>query len=163
MKPLIQHRIPQILAVTALALGLAACGPNDGQTAGQKLDNSIERTEQAAEQARVDAERAVENAGQAVSNAADATRDAASTAAIATQDAASDAMQAAGEAGITARVKTGLIAEAEISALKIDVDTMGTEVRLTGEVPSESAKERAGAIAQAVQGVTSVKNELVVK
>ena len=163
MKPLIQHRIPHVLAVTALALGLAACGPNDGQTAGQQLDNSIERTEQAAENARIEADRAMDQAGQAMSNAADATRDAASNAAVATQNAASDAMNAAGEAGITARVKSSLIADAEISALKIDVDTEGTVVRLTGEVPSQTAKDRAASMAQAVQGVTSVQNDLMVK
>ena len=76
-------RVVQVLAVSALALGLAACGPKE-ETAGQKLDNTIERTEQAAEKAKMEADRAAEAAGQKMENAVEATKEAAQQAADAT-------------------------------------------------------------------------------
>ncbi|WP_455554881.1 BON domain-containing protein [Comamonas sp.] len=161
----ISHQsIMRVLAVSALALGLAACGPNDdNQTAGQQLDNTINRTEQAADNARAEADRAAQNAGQAMENAADATRDAAANAADATRDAASDAMNAAGEAGVTARVNAALVGDPELSALKINVDTNGSVVTLNGDAPNQAAKDRAEELAKAVDGVTSVNNLLTVK
>ena len=50
------HRIASILAVSALALGLAACGKTEEPTVGQRLDSAVEKTEQAAADARVKAE-----------------------------------------------------------------------------------------------------------
>lgn len=147
-----QKSIFQVLAVSALALGLAACGPNDGQTAGQKLDNSIDRTEQAAEKAKMEAERAANTAGQKIDNAMDATK-----------DAASNAAGAMGEAGVTAKVKAALVGDPELSALKVHVDTQGSVVTLNGEAPNQAAKDRAQELAQAVEGVTSVNNLLTVK
>lgn len=161
----ISHKsLLQILAVSALAMGLTACGPNnDNQTAGQKLDNAIEKTEQAADNAKADADRAAETAGQKIDNAVDATKDAASNAADATKDAAADALNAAGEAGVTAKVNAALVGDPELSALKINVDTKGTVVTLNGEAPNQAAKDRAEELAKAVSGVTSVNNLLTVK
>lgn len=158
-----QQSIMRVLAVSALALGLAACGPNDNQTAGQKLDNSIERSEQAANNAQVQADRAAETAGQKMDNAAEATKNAASNAADATRDAASNALDAAGEAGVTAKVNAALVGDPELSALKINVDTNGSVVTLNGDAPNQSAKDRAEELAKAVDGVTSVNNLLTVK
>ena len=62
--------IAQMLAISALALGLAACDNKGSETAGQKLDNAIEQTEQAVSNARIEAERAVQAASQKVENAA---------------------------------------------------------------------------------------------
>lgn len=157
------NRILHVLAVSALALGLAACGPNDGQTAGQKLDNTIERADQAADNAKIEADRAAETAGQKIDNAVDATQNAASNAADATKDAAADAMNVASEAGVTAKVNAALVGDPELSALKINVDTNGSTVTLNGEAPSQSAKDRAEELAKAVEGVTSVNNLLTVK
>lgn len=148
----INLRLAQVLAVSALALGLAACGPNNGETAGQKLDNTIERADQAADNARMEADRAAQSAGQAMGNAVDSTK-----------DAANSAMGAAGEAGTTAKVNAALIGDSELSALKINVDTVGSTVTLNGEAPTQAAKDRATDIAKAVEGVTSVNNMLTVK
>lgn len=145
-------RLMQVLAASTLALGLAACGPNNGETAGQKLDNTIERTEQAADNARIEADRAAQSAGQAMDSAV-----------TSTQNAANDAMGAAGEAGTTAKVNAALIADSELSALQINVDTVGTTVTLNGEAPSQAAKDRATELAKAVEGVTMVNNLLMVK
>lgn len=158
-----QKSLLQVLAVSALALGLTACGPNDNQTAGQKLDNAIENTEQAADNAKVEADRAAETAGQKMDNAMDATKDAAANASEATKDAASNVADTMGEAGVTAKVNAALIGDPELSALKINVDTHGSAVTLNGEAPSQSAKDRAEELAKAVEGVQSVNNLLTVK
>ena len=158
-----QQSLMKVLAVSALALGLAACGPNDNQTAGQKLDNAIEKTEQAADNAKIEADRAAETAGQKLDNAVDATKDAAAEASQATKEAASNAADTMSEAGITAKVNAALIGDPELSALKINVDTHGNAVTLNGEAPNQSAKDRAEQLAKAVEGVQSVNNLLTVK
>ncbi|MEG0558858.1 MAG: BON domain-containing protein [Comamonas sp.] len=49
-----------------------------------------------------------------------------------------------------------------MSALKIDVDTQSGVVTLSGTVPSEALKTRAGELAKAVKGVGNVNNNLTV-
>jgi osmotically-inducible protein OsmY len=60
-------------------------------------------------------------------------------------------------------VKTALIAEPNLSALKIDVDTVNGVVTLNGTVENADQKARAIAIAQGVNGVSSVKDNLTMK
>lgn len=64
---------------------------------------------------------------------------------------------------ITASVSAGLAKDADLSAIKIDVDTKNGAVSLTGPAPSVAARERASAIAKGTKGVVSVDNKLVVK
>lgn len=68
-----------------------------------------------------------------------------------------------GDAAITAKVKSAFVAEPDLQALQIDVDTKDGTVTLTGEVDSEQKKERAAQIAQGQEGVKSVENRLTVK
>lgn len=159
----ISHKnLLQVLAVSALAMGLAACGPSD-QTAGQKLDNAIEKTEQAADNAKMQADHAAQSAGQKLDHAMDATQEAAANASAATAAAAGNAADTMGEAGVTAKVNAALIGDPELSALKINVDTHGSAVTLNGEAPNQAAKDRAEDLAKAVEGVHSVNNLLTVK
>jgi len=67
-----------------------------------------------------------------------------------------------GDAATTTKVKQRLAADSEISALKVDVDTKGGVVTLTGEVDSQRAKDRAGELAAQVEGVKRVDNRLQV-
>jgi hyperosmotically inducible protein len=152
------QRIVQIVAVTALAFGLAACNKaaEDGQSAGQKLDSAISNTEKAVDNAAA-------NASAAASNSADAVKNAAVDAKDAAKDAGNAVASAADAATITAAVNAGLIKDAELSAIKIDVDTKDGVVTLSGEAPNLAAKDRAGDIAKAVQGVSAVNNNLTVK
>lgn len=147
-----QHRLLQVLGVSALALGLAACGPNDGQTAGQKLDNAMDKTEQAADNAMAQADRAMESAGQKMDQAADAAK-----------DAAKNATDSLGDVSVTTKVNAALLADPELSALKINVDTKDGAVTLNGEALSQAAKDRAEQLASGVEGVRTVNNMLVVK
>ncbi len=88
---------------------------------------------------------------------------AASNAMAATASAMDKAGDAAGDAMITGKVKTALIADPDVKALKIDVDTKNGMVSLTGTADSAAHSDKAKSVAQAVQGVKSVDNQLTVK
>jgi osmotically-inducible protein OsmY len=127
------HTLPRmgaLAAALALAAGLAACNKTEEPTAGQRLDSAIEKTEQAAQEAKQKMESAAHEAG-------DATRSA-------------------------AKVSAGLAQDPDLSAIKIDVDTRAGVVTLNGPVKTEQARERATQIAQGVQGVNSVVNNLTI-
>ena len=168
MASIVFKRSVHILAVTALAFGLAACGKSDeNKTAGQKLDSAIAQTEQAAQNAGSKIEEGAAKAGEATSNALDKAGDkiagAADTAGQKVEAGAASVGAALDDAGITATVKTELIKAPEISALQINVDTKDGAVTLSGTVPSDAVKNQAGDIAKAAKGVTSVINNLTVK
>ena len=161
-------RSAQVLAITALAFGLAACAKtDDNKTAGQKLDSAISQTEKAAENAGSKIEEGTAKAGDAAADAlakaGEATGAAMEKAGNKMEEGAAKAGAALDDAGITAAVKTDFIKAPEISALQINVDTKGGVVTLTGNVPSEAVKTQAGDIAKAAKGVTSVNNNLTVK
>ncbi len=137
-------RVIAILSATALAFGLAACDRNEGQTVGQKIDATIERTGEAAS----DAQRRMEAAATEASQAS--------------RQAAARAAEVMDDAGISAKVKAGLAEDAELSAIRIDVDTCNGIVTLNGPVKNDVARERATRIAQGVKGVNSVVNQLTV-
>ena len=149
------HRITSILAVSALALGLAACGKTEEPTVGQRLDSAVEKTEQAAADARVKAESAMQSAETKMEQGA-------ANAEATAKDAANTAKGAIDDATITAQVNAGLAKDPDLSALKINVDTVNGKVTLNGPAPSAVARDRAGTIAKSVTGVTSVNNQLVV-
>lgn len=151
-----RQRIFSILAVSALALGLSACGKTDDQTAGQKLDSAISRTEKAADNAQQRTEQAAQSAGARMEEGANRAGNAAS-------NAADSAMNVAGEAATTAEIKAALVKDPELSALQINVDTKGSTVTLNGTAPSDTAKKRAEEIAKGVKGVSSVNNLLTVQ
>ena len=158
------QRVVQSIAISALVLGLAACGKtDDNKTAGQKLDNAIERTENAADNAKVEADRAAANASQSMNNAAESVKETAKEVGDATKEAAGNVAAAADAAATTAKVNAALVGDPELSALKINVDTKDGAVLLKGEAPSQSAKDRATDLAKAVQGVISVDNQLTLK
>lgn len=66
----------------------------------------------------------------------------------------------AGDAALTTRVKTRLLASSNTSGLAIDVSTDDDVVMLEGEVDTETEKELAELIAANTSGVADVRNEL---
>jgi hyperosmotically inducible protein len=123
-----------LISVVALTLGLVACDRQDNATVGQKVDAAVEKAEQAASDLKRDAG----NMAGKVSAQAD-------------------------DAGITASINANLAKDPELSALKIDVDTKSGVVTLSGTAPNVDAKARATMIAQAVDGVAGVNNNLEVR
>jgi len=66
-------------------------------------------------------------------------------------------------AALTGKVKSALAADVGLKTLtNIDVDSAGTVVTLKGKVDTDEQKRRAQEVAAAVNGVTSVNNQLTV-
>lgn len=138
---------PARLTLTALscaaALILAGCDrPGPAQTTGEKVDAAITTMEKKTETVGADVKQGMEaakdSAGKAMDTVSDTARDAA----------------------ITTQISADLARDPELSALKINVDTVAGKVSLKGTAPNDAARERAAAKAQAVSGVMTVDNQL---
>jgi hyperosmotically inducible protein len=66
-------------------------------------------------------------------------------------------------AAITTQVKALLAADDFLKSFSISVETYKDVVQLSGFVDSEKAREKAEKHAKSVEGVKSVKNDLIVK
>ncbi len=64
---------------------------------------------------------------------------------------------------ITAKVKTAILQDPALEVMQIKVITYDDVVQLSGFVDTAEIKARAGTVASQVGGVSSVKNDLVVK
>jgi osmotically-inducible protein OsmY len=64
---------------------------------------------------------------------------------------------------ITTKVKAAIFDEATLKMLQINVKTFKGVVQLSGFVDSTQSVSKAGEVAGSVNGVVSVKNDLVVK
>ncbi len=155
-------RVASVLAVSALALGLVACGKNEEPTVGQRLDSAVEKTEQAAADARAKTEAAMQKAETQMDKSANRAEGAATDLGDSAKQAANNAMDKVDDAAITAQVSAGLAKDPDLSAVKINVDTQNGAVTLNGPAPNLAAKDRAQTIAKSIKGVTSVTNLLVI-
>ena len=124
---------------------LIACSDSSQQAAGEKLDQSVAMAQQKGDEIQSD-----------VKQSAAKLEDQASAMATEAKNAMSDAT-------ITAQVNASLAKDPGLSVMKIDVDTTQHKVTLSGTVPDAAASSRAAQLAHAVEGVTSVDNQLVVK
>ena len=70
--------------------------------------------------------------------------------------------QAVDDATIGTRLKAALAADPELSAMKINVDTLQGNVKLKGQVKSRKEWRKAGELARSIDGVKSVDNQLVI-
>lgn len=75
---------------------------------------------------------------------------------------ASQAQRAAAEASLSAKIKAKMALDDHVKARKIDVDTNGSTVTLSGPVSSQDERERALRLARETDGVTTVVDQLVV-
>jgi osmotically-inducible protein OsmY len=64
---------------------------------------------------------------------------------------------------ITTKIKSLLAEDDFLKSFQIGVETRKGIVQLSGFVNSQQAVDKAGQIASSVKGVTSVKNDLIVK
>jgi hyperosmotically inducible protein len=67
------------------------------------------------------------------------------------------------DAGITAAVKTKLLADPDTPGLKLDVDTKDQVVTLSGTVANKTQKEEALQIAKNVEGVRGVNDRVTIQ
>jgi osmotically-inducible protein OsmY len=64
---------------------------------------------------------------------------------------------------ITTRVKAAFVGDEQVKAGEVNVETFKGVVQLSGFVSSETAMARAVEIARGIDGVTSVKNDMVIR
>ncbi|MFI8415068.1 molecular chaperone OsmY [Serratia sp. NPDC078593] len=69
----------------------------------------------------------------------------------------------AGDTATTSELKAKLLADDIVPSRHVSVETTDGVVQLSGEVKSQAQSDRAESIAKAIDGVKSVKNDLVVK
>jgi hyperosmotically inducible periplasmic protein len=62
------------------------------------------------------------------------------------------------DAAVTTRVKARLVADPDVNAFHIDVDTVDGRVTLNGKVATEHQKQEASELADRTEGVVSVVN-----
>lgn len=76
---------------------------------------------------------------------------------------ASEAQRALGDSQLTAKIKSKMALDDSVRAAAIDVDTRNGVVTLSGEVASESERQRALELARETDGVTSVVDRLRIR
>jgi osmotically-inducible protein OsmY len=134
------------LSIVALSVVLVGCDKGGKEaTVGQRVDQTVAKTESKAADAKAAAQSSVESAKQSA------------------EAAGAKAADAVADARITSEVKAALAADAQLSALRIDVDTVNGVVTLKGPAPDEKARSRATQIAASPKGVTRVDNQLTIK
>lgn len=141
----ITGRALQIAIASVFALSLGACDQKpSAEKVGKDINRAVDKAGQQVEQAANTAEKKIEQA----------------------TDTAGKTMTEAGKAiddvALTAKVKSALIAEPGLKALAIDVDTAGGVVTLHGTANTLENRDKATQVAANVQGVKSVKNNLIV-
>jgi osmotically-inducible protein OsmY len=67
-----------------------------------------------------------------------------------------------GDSVITTKVKAGIFSEATLKSLQINVKTHKAAVQLSGMVASAQSVSKAEEVAGRIEGVVSVKNDLIV-
>lgn len=139
------RRLLQVAGACALALSLVACDQN---TSAEKVGRDVGR--------------ATNKAGQQIGQAAETAEKKIDQTTAAAGEKLTEAGKAVDDAALTAKVKSALIAEPGLKALAIDVDTSGGVITLNGTVNNDESRDKAVQLAQSVQGVKSVKDNLVV-
>jgi len=137
------------LSSTALAvimvLGLGACSPNEEGSAGQRSGSAVGKVEQKTDQTVAAVKQDANAAGAKVGDMADKVG------------------SKARDVAITTGVNAELARDPTLSAMKINVDTESGRVALRGTAPDAAAKERAATLAQKVDGVVRVDNQLDIR
>lgn len=111
---------------------------------GDKVDENFDRAEEAFDRAGEKIQQGAEQVGGAIQEGAER---------VETQMA-----PILDDAGVTAKVKARLMADPEINAFHIDVDTMEGRVTLNGKVASAEQKDEAEKLARRTEGVREVVN-----
>ena len=73
-----------------------------------------------------------------------------------------EAQRAAADGATTAKIKSKMALDDTVDAARIDVDTDGTVVTLSGQVSSQAERDRAVRLARETEGVTSVVDKMVI-
>jgi osmotically-inducible protein OsmY len=108
-------------------------------------------------------ESAANKVGKAAENAGDKAKETMSAVGDKVEAATDKAKVVAADTAITAAVKSKFIADPDLKAIDISVDTVNGQVTLLGSVDTERNRDKAAAVAKQVDGVTSVDNRLALR
>ena len=64
---------------------------------------------------------------------------------------------------ITTKVKAALVKDPVVKATEVNVETFKGTVQLSGFVSSDAARTQAVQVARGIQGVTGIKNDMLIK
>lgn len=143
---------PGLAAMAAAAILLAGCNQKTEPAADAKKSSTFSsQVEPVAKKVEKSAETAMDKTQSAMNTAGDKIETAANKTGVAISDTA-----------ITAAVKSKFIADPDLKAIDINVETVNGAVALKGTVDTERNRDRATAVAKDVDGVKSVSNALVV-
>ena len=158
-----------LFAVASLSVVLILSGcnkPDTTQTAGQRLDAVIDKTEKAAAEAKLQGEQSGADmkakTEDAFAKAGDALKNATENAESSAKGVANKAIDKVDDMAITAAISAELLKDPEIKLFRVNVDTKDGSVVLKGTVPTVAVSERAAAVAKTFSGVHSVDNQLAV-
>jgi osmotically-inducible protein OsmY len=115
---------------------------------GKQVDRNVEQANQNLKEAGRELKAGAEDAGAAIQRGAEEVN----------QKVGPVVREEMNDAGITARIKTKLIADPEVKAFQIDVDTVDGRVALNGKVSSADQRAEAEKLASHTEGVKSVVN-----
>ena len=146
--------ITAVIAVAMLVMVMEGCTryTDDGQTVAQKLDRALDRTNLAL----------VEAGGALSSSSTDEGASMFDSVAASVTDRALLRTLDVADAGISASIKSDLVRDPSLSALRIDVESRDGVVLLTGQADDESNRRRAEQVARAHKSVIGVRNNLTV-
>jgi hypothetical protein len=145
--------ITAVIAVAMLVMIMEGCTryTEDGQTVAQKLDRALDRTNLALAEAGDTLSSSTDDGGSMIDSVAASVSD---RALLKTLDVA--------DAGISASIKSELVRDPSLGALRIDVDSRDGVVSLTGQADDEANRRRAEQVARAHKSVIGVRNNLTV-
>lgn len=155
----------QILALTGLALfSLAGCENNavdvekSGEETrihvdGEQMDSNFEEAERRFDAAGEELKASAEQLGRAVERGAERVE----------AEVGPVVREVMDDAGISAKIKAKLIADPEVSAYRIDVDTVDGRVTLNGKVANADVRAEAEKLASRTEGVKEVVNLIQVE
>ena len=150
------------LALLVALIPLAACDRPGGvvdverdaqgdtriQVDGEKVDENFEQAERNFEEAGRELKEGAQDLGAAVERGAERVE----------AEVGPVVREVMDDAAVTAKVKAMLVADPEVRALHIDVDTLDGRVTLSGKVASEDQKAEAEKLASLTEGVKEVLN-----
>jgi hyperosmotically inducible protein len=139
------------LAATAFGAAMLLAGCDRAQE---------DRAAQHASEAVHSANQALTKAGQVAREGARETGEFAREAGKAVKQGAQTSGRLLSDGGLTAQVKTALLADDGVPGTRIDVDTTGGVVTLTGQLENQAQIDRALTIARNIEGVERVENRL---
>jgi hypothetical protein len=154
------------MGCAALLAFLAGCGgPPDDVTQAAR-DSRAATSQSSSRPATISSPRAAAPQSQLMSSSESRDRSTATMGAgpaepaVPVVQAGAPAAPASNDSVITTRVRTAIVGDREVGALRIDVDTRDGIVTLSGAVPTAAARARATELAKNVKDVKSVNDQL---